>query len=303
MSYADIDNLYKNQEILLFRECFAMEKIHGTSAYVTWREPNGNRQLTFFSGGMSHDAFVALFNAEELTKKLVEMQQPEVTIYGEAYGGKCQKMSATYGKSLRFIAFDVNISGNWLSIPQAEEVAKALGLEFVHYVRISTDLAAIDAQRDAPSEQAFRNGCADRNDPATFKKREGTVLRPIIEVRKNNGERIVAKHKREDFQERKSQPEVADPEKLKVLADAQAIADEWVNEMRLAHVLDHVRAAKQKELGMEDTPDIIKEMLADVSKEAKGEIVESKESRKAISGKTVQMFKDFLKNSLKENFE
>lgn len=29
MAYAHIDNLYKDQTILLFRECFALEKIHG----------------------------------------------------------------------------------------------------------------------------------------------------------------------------------------------------------------------------------------------------------------------------------
>ena len=34
MGYRHIDNLYKNQDILLFRECFALEKIHGTSANV-----------------------------------------------------------------------------------------------------------------------------------------------------------------------------------------------------------------------------------------------------------------------------
>ena len=32
MSYMHIDNLYKNQDILLFKECYALEKIHGTSA-------------------------------------------------------------------------------------------------------------------------------------------------------------------------------------------------------------------------------------------------------------------------------
>jgi len=32
MGYLNIDNLYKAQEVLMFRECYAMEKIHGTSA-------------------------------------------------------------------------------------------------------------------------------------------------------------------------------------------------------------------------------------------------------------------------------
>ena len=29
MGYQHIDNLYKNQSILMFRECYALEKIHG----------------------------------------------------------------------------------------------------------------------------------------------------------------------------------------------------------------------------------------------------------------------------------
>lgn len=37
MSYADIENLYKNRRIMLFKECYAMEKIHGTSAHVGWK--------------------------------------------------------------------------------------------------------------------------------------------------------------------------------------------------------------------------------------------------------------------------
>ncbi len=34
MGYLHIDNLYKNQTIRLFRECYALEKVHGTSAHV-----------------------------------------------------------------------------------------------------------------------------------------------------------------------------------------------------------------------------------------------------------------------------
>ena len=34
MAYQHIDNLYKNQDILKFKECYALEKIHGTSASV-----------------------------------------------------------------------------------------------------------------------------------------------------------------------------------------------------------------------------------------------------------------------------
>ena len=32
MAYMHIENLYRNQNILLFKQCYCLEKIHGTSA-------------------------------------------------------------------------------------------------------------------------------------------------------------------------------------------------------------------------------------------------------------------------------
>lgn len=45
---------------------------------------------------------------------------------------------------------------------------------------------------------------------------------------------------------------------------------------------------------------ILKNMVEDVMREGAGEIVDSKEVRKAISKKTSQMFKDSLKNTLSQ---
>jgi hypothetical protein len=53
-----IDNLYKERDILLFKECCAMEKIHGTSAHVSWNK----EQLHFFNGGSNYMSFVKLFD-------------------------------------------------------------------------------------------------------------------------------------------------------------------------------------------------------------------------------------------------
>ena len=85
MGYMHIDNLYKNQNILMFKECYALEKIHGTSAHVAWSEG----RLRFFSGGEKHDNFVNLFDIEVLTKTCTErFGDRTVIFYGEAYGGK-----------------------------------------------------------------------------------------------------------------------------------------------------------------------------------------------------------------------
>jgi len=275
MSYMHIDNLYKAKEILEFKTVYAMEKIHGTSAHVAWKDG----KVTFFSGGADHKAFSALFFPVALADKFTELDLPEVVIFGEAYGGKLQGMKATYGPELRFVAFEVKIGTSWLSVPQAEDVVKKLGLEFVHYDLIETTQIALDRFRDADSVQAIRNGTGGGH------KREGIVLRPPFEVRMNNGARIIAKYKREDFQETKT-PRPLNVDKLAVLEKAQAIAEEWVTEMRLAHVLDAFPGA-----GIEQTGEVIKAMTADVEREAKGEIIASREARVAIGKRTASMFK------------
>lgn len=288
MGYMHIDNLYKNQDILAFKECYALEKIHGTSAHLKYTRRQASdveKDITFFAGGCSHENFLKLFNEDNLRKAFESLGLLEVTVFGEAYGGKLQGMSGTYGKELKFIAFDVKIEDNWLSVPQAEDVCKALGIEFVHYVKISTDLAEIDKQRDAESIQAIRNGIGPG------KKREGVVLRPPFEVKKNNGERVLSKHKGEEFAERQNVPTVDDPAKLKVLADAQAIADEWVTMERLRHVLDKLNVGTD----ITKTGDVVKAMVEDVLREGKGEVIDSKEARSAIGRKTADTFKAYIK--------
>jgi len=283
MGYADIPNLYKAQEILLFKRCYALCKIHGTSAHLSWN----NGQLGFFSGGEKREKFVALFDQESLTAIFTTNfgADMKVKVHGEAYGGKQQGMGHTYGPNLKFIVFDVKVGESWLSVPKAEKVASDLGLEFVHYTEIPTDLAAIDAERDADSVQAVRNGMGPGH------MREGIVLRPPIEVTMNNGERIIAKHKREEFAERQHVPKVADPAKLAVMTAAQEIADEWVVPMRLAHILQDLPHAT----GIEHTGEVVRKMVEDVRKESKGEIAEGKAIDAAIGRKAAELWKRHIK--------
>jgi hypothetical protein len=283
MGYAHIENLYKNQTILLFRRCWALEKVHGTSAHVGYHA-GVSPALTFFSGGESHDRFVALFDAADLTARFAALGHREVMIYGEAYGGRCMGMRATYGDALRFIAFDVQVGKAWLSIPDADQVVAGLGLEFVPFVEISTDLTDLDRERDAPSVVARIRGCGDD------KAREGVVLRPPVEVTLNSGHRVIAKHKHETFSERATPQKVVDPAKLTVLAEAQAIAQEWVTPMRLAHVLDKL----PRPLDMSATPQVIAAMVTDVYREASGEVVESRDATTAIGRRTAGMFREWL---------
>ena len=296
MGYLHINNLYRDQIILLFKECYALEKIHGTSAHLRFKPviDSGTGSLSrididFFSGGTKHETFVKLFCQEALIEafKSTGITDRNVTVYGESYGGKEQGMSATYGSVGKFVVFDVQVGDVWLDVPKAESFAKTLGLEFVYYTKISTDLAALDAARDADSVQAIRNGVG------AGKKMEGVVLRPLVELTLNNGSRVIVKHKRDEFRETATVRKVEDPAKLKVLSEATAVANEWVTEMRLEHVLQ-----KMPDHDISKMREIIAAMTEDVLREGSTEIVDSPEVRKAISQKTAVLYKARLQKKL-----
>ncbi len=276
MGYAHIKNLYADTKILAFREVYAMEKIHGTSAHISWHD--GNLRLS--GGAESHEAFAPLFDQAALRAAFEAMGHASVGVYGEAYGGPRTGQSWRYGPTLRFIAFDVRVGDMWLAVPSAAALVATLKLEFVHWTKVTTDLDALDAERDAPSVQAVRN-CVEGVQP-----REGVVLRPPFEVTLNNGERVSAKHKRKEERETATFREV-DQGQAEVLEDAERIAEEWVTPTRLEHVLDKI----QGELSLRRAREVIAAMLEDVLREAGDEIVDSAPARKAIGSKTAELLK------------
>jgi hypothetical protein len=277
MGYLHIDNLYKSQEILAFKQCYALEKIHGTSAHIKWDGEN----VHFFSGGEKHENFIKLFNEPFIKEYAIDKIGKPFTIFGEAYGGKCQGMSKTYGKELKFIAFDVQIEDVWLSVEKAEGIARAINLEFVYWTLVNTDIETLNGERDRRSMQAVRNGIG------LDKMQEGVVLRPIFEVTLNNGKRLIVKHKREEFSERASIPEI-DPTKRQLMENAEVIANEWVTPMRMRHVLDKLGNPKD----ITKIGEVIKAMVEDVTREAEGEITDNKTVRSAIGTKAALMYKE-----------
>jgi len=304
MGYRHIDNLYKNQMVLMFKRLYAMEKIHGTSAHLTFecicdlnKEPQFSYSLVYFSGGEKHENFVKLFNEQELCEKALLLGfNKSFKVYGEAYGGKMQGMSETYGKELKFVAFEVQIGDRFMNVPYAESVCQALGIEFVHYEEIDADPELIDELANAPSVQAQRNGVENPKLP-----REGVVLRPVMEFLHPDGVgRIMAKHKNDIYKEREHAPKLQNPEDLKVLEDAKAIAQEWVTPMRLVHVMD---AAKANGFVIEEKlmNYLISLMVEDVEREAKGEIIANKQTRKAISQRTAKLIIEHLKGKINGN--
>lgn len=285
-----IDNLYKYVDILDFKEVYSLEKIHGTSANIQYNSlelDNGQPKLTFFAGGASHDEFVKLFDPSDLLEKFKLLGHSKVTIYGEACGGRVQKMKETYGPTLRFVAFDVLIGESFVNVPTAEKIVNNMGLEFVPYEKVPTTLEALNKERDRDSEVAIRWGLGSGH------IREGVVLRPLNECARNCGKRIIAKHKRDEFKETKTSREV-DPTKLQVLRLAQEISDEWVTETRLQHVLDKF----PQDVNIESCGLVIKAMLEDIAREGAGEVELTSEADRVIAKATAALFKKFLNQKM-----
>jgi len=285
MGYMHINNLYKDQRILLFKECYALEKIHGTSAHISWKDEN----LHFSSGGTAHQDFVSLFSNTNLEENFIVLGHTDVVVYGEAYGGRMQAMSEVYGKVLRFVVFDVKIDGNWLSVTSAEDVAKKLDLEFVHYKRASTDLYILDRLRNEPSVQAARNGIQEK------KPREGIVLRPLEEMYTNNDKRVIAKYKNDAFSETTKPRKIQDPKKLEIIRCATDVAMEWVTPMRLTHILSTFDNPS-----IEDMREIILAMIDDIHREGEGEIEWTQSTGKAIGRRTAVLAKKVFTDQLSD---
>lgn len=298
MGYASISNLYSDTRILEQKECWALEKIHGTSAWIHYHPATDtDPEKLVLHSGEQQTVFQVLFDQEKLLKlfRLFGTSLP-IKVHGECYGGKIQKNAWRYGDKIRFVAFDVHYNGEWLSIPEAKGVADFLGLEFVHYVRIPTTLAHIDAERDATSEQAIRNGVTTRD--GEFVRREGVVLRPITEMVDRKGNRICAKHKRKEERETKTIREV-NTDRIVALKAASELAEEWVTENRVRNAQSHFSEADWTITNMRT---LIRYVCEDVCREAgETEVPRTPENLKEICRKAALLIKKNLEESLNEH--
>jgi hypothetical protein len=98
MSYMEIQNLYKDQTILMFKQVWVTEKIHGTSAWVTFDRRQNPNKLLYHCGGGPPEKFPTLFDEPKIYAILDELFGDKVVrLNGEYYGGKINKMSHAYG--------------------------------------------------------------------------------------------------------------------------------------------------------------------------------------------------------------
>jgi hypothetical protein len=296
MGYMKICHLYKTKEIFKFKEICATEKIHGTSTWVYLK----NDTLHFHCGGETQKTFEPLFDKDFLLSELLTIAKENgwqsIKVHGEAYGGKQQAMSKTYGNQLKFIAFDIRVdmdlsTDKFLDILDAEVMSKRLGLEFVAYEIGPPTVEFLEEQMMKCSVQAIRNGCGDD------KQREGLVLRPVKEGILSDGTRAICKHLNPNFRETTTERSLLG-DKLKIYAENQEVADEWVTENRLNHVVSkflHDKPDDKKMIEKSDIGKLVTRVLEDIKIEAGNEIVWSEAVDKAVRGRSGALINNLMR--------
>lgn len=274
-----IENLYKDQTILkLFKECYVSEKIEGATVSLKWEYLT--KTFSIEPGPATQEVVRTVIpeDIEELFAK--EFPDQDVVIIGELYGDKhyLPKKSAKYKIEIGFIVFKAILNGYWVSMDESAKIADLLSLPFVEYGIYPTDIKILDELRDKYSILGMKWS-------GIKVPREGIVIEPLIPMRIYDNY-VIAKHKAKEERETATIREVSQ-DKLKVLADAQAIADEWVTPNRLDHVLAKVPNSREKAA----TQLVMKAMVEDVYREGEGEIVESREATSAIMKKTAELLR------------
>lgn len=294
MGYLHILNLVANKKILANKVLYAQEKIHGTSAHISLQLEDDKLRVDYSSGGAAGlifrsviDAQLKLVEAEKLVRAYAHTFK-KIVIYGEAFGGKLNGMKPTYGDKLHFWAFDVQgVKEDYLDFPptlegqppptekvtmpgkrmwceqeDAQFIAEQLGLKYIPFVKTSNDITELDRLRDLPS------AIAALVHPEGDKRNEGIVIKTPVD---KDGQRDEAKHK-QGWASEKGVPASIDPERQTRIEQAQAYAQEWVNDMRVQHIIDHVLRdlppEREKKLTMRDIPLVLAEGVKDVRQEA-----------------------------------
>lgn len=166
------------------------EKIDGTNIRINW---NGVIKRI---GGRTDNAQIPTFLYDKLTtmfpdgilSEVLGDREQDVTLYGEGYGAKIQKGGGNYiPDGVSFILFDVKIGDWWLMRKDVEEIASRLSIDVVPIIGEGTL---------AKAEGIVANGYKSH---VGTQQAEGFVLRPRVELKGRNGQRIITKMKTKDF--------------------------------------------------------------------------------------------------------
>jgi hypothetical protein len=190
-----IEGQYLNNAVAMLRDLYWdwTEKIDGTNIRVIW----DGHSVTF--GGRTENADIPaplvnrlqeLFGGET-NAQLFEQTfgEKEVVLFGEGYGKKIQKVGAEYiPDGVDFILFDVMVGNFYLSRASVEDIADCFGVQCVPVVLYGDIDMAVEFVKKKPMSTI---GTAPM---------EGLVGRPPVELRDQQGHRLIVKIKARDFE-------------------------------------------------------------------------------------------------------
>ena len=164
------------------------EKLDGTNTRIIWDgykvDVKGRTSSSQLQGYQNELLRELIQNDNYKFDETFGMQ--EVTIYGEAFGGKIQKNP--HGVEPQFKVFDINIDGVWLDYPSVKEISKNLGLKYNDHVLFDSWDKVIDIFKD------IKKGRDDFDEYF-----EGLVAVPGHMPLTRLGERVMTKIKVADF--------------------------------------------------------------------------------------------------------
>ena len=209
MKYPKINSVFKRDEKNNYRfilgewslpefdflqncQWFGTEKIDGTNIRIYW--DHKEKKVRF--GGRTDNASIPTFLLDKLQGVfpvyMLENVFPEadVTLYGEGYGAKIQKVGKRYiPNGVDFILFDAMIDGWWLKRDSLIDISSKLGIGIVDCVFVGTLNEAIEKMKQDPMSSKIGE--------ATM---EGLILQPDLTLLDRSGKRIITKLKYKDFE-------------------------------------------------------------------------------------------------------
>lgn len=175
------------------------EKIDGTNIRIGWH--GCGVKLAGRSNNAQLPGQLRIYLEEYFTDALLSsvfQGSGDITLIGEGFGGKIQKMGKVYGDDQRFILFDVFVEpsedhpiGIWLERSAVEDIARQLAIPSVPIVFTNTLMVGYLKLKECPKYSSLVS--------RTGEPMEGFVARPQVELRNRFGSRIITKIKGKDF--------------------------------------------------------------------------------------------------------
>lgn len=191
-----IEGSYRSETVEMLKDVnwIWTEKVDGINVRIFW----DGHKVTF--GGRTDRVQIPVDLMNFLNEKFATNETEElfeqkfgdcgVTLYGEGYGKKIQKVGGLYRDDVSFILFDVTVGDTWLKRNSVEDIATAFGVDAVPIVGVGSIEKAVEFVKQSPMSAL--------SDKAPM---EGVVARPECEVFDRMGRRVIVKIKVCDFRE------------------------------------------------------------------------------------------------------